>query len=84
VVGAVLAAASLSAEAQDRDIMAGHAFAREDCRACHMVERQQSAPRRIDIGPAFREIANTPGMTEMAMQTFLTTSHPKMPNLIHR
>ena len=36
----------------------------------------------IVIGPAFREIANTPGMTATAMRVFLTSSHPKMPNLI--
>ena len=34
------------------------------------------------IGPAFRDIANTPGMTGTALRVFLRTSHPKMPNLI--
>ena len=34
------------------------------------------------IGPAFRDIANTRGMTATALRVFLTTSHPKMPNLI--
>ena len=66
MVGAVLAAALFSAKAQDGDIMAGHAFAREACRACHKVGRQPS----------------TPGMTATAIRVFLTTSHPKMPNLI--
>ena len=36
----------------------------------------------IVIGPAFREIANTSGMTATAIRVFLRTSHPKMPNLI--
>ena len=79
---AALAAASFSAKAQDRDITAGRDFAREACRACHMVERQPRALRRIDIGPAFRDIANTPEMTQTAIRVFLTSSHPKMPNLI--
>ena len=52
------------------------------CNACHVVEAKQKKPRRIVIGPAFRDIANTRGMTATALRVFLTTSHPKMPNLI--
>ena len=80
---AALAATALSAYAQDGDIAAGHSFAREACSACHVVEaEQQHLPRRIFIGPAFRNIAKTPGMTGPALRLFLTTSHPKMPNPI--
>ena len=76
---AALAATTLSAHAQDGDIAAGHSFAREACSACHVVEaEQQHLPRRIFIGPAFRNIANTPGMTATALRLFLTTSHSKM------
>ena len=57
-------------------------FAREACNACHMVDAERRAPRRIVIGPAFRDIANTRGMTATALRVFLTTSHPKMPNLV--
>jgi cytochrome c len=81
-LAAVLATAALSAQAQDGDIAAGHAFARESCNACHVVEAEQHAPRLIVIGPAFRDIANTRGITATALRVFLTTSHPKMPNLI--
>ena len=79
---AAMAATAFSAKAQDGDVVAGHAFARETCRACHMVDPEARAPRRINIGPAFRDIANTPGMTATAIRVFLTSSHPKMPNLI--
>jgi len=79
---AAMAATAFSAKAQDGDVTAGHAFARETCRACHMVDPEARAPRRINIGPAFRNIANTPGMTATAIRVFLTSSHPKMPNLI--
>jgi mono/diheme cytochrome c family protein len=82
VLAAAIAATAFSAKAQDGDVAAGHAFARETCRACHMVDREARAPRRIDIGPAFRDIANPPGMTATAIRVFLTSSHPKMPNLI--
>jgi mono/diheme cytochrome c family protein len=78
----ILAFIGASAHGQDGDITAGHAFAREACNACHIVEAKPQKPRRIVIGPAFRDIANTRGMTATALRVFLTTSHPKMPNLI--
>jgi len=76
---AALAATTLSAHAQNGgDIAAGHSFAREACSACHVVEaEQQHLPRRIFIGPAFRTIAKTRGVTGPALRLFLTTSHPK-------
>jgi cytochrome c551/c552 len=79
---AILALTAVSAHGQDGAAAAGHAFARDACRACHMVEAKQQKPRRIVIGPAFRDIANTRGMTATALRVFLTTSHPKTPNLI--
>jgi mono/diheme cytochrome c family protein len=63
-------------------VSAGHAFARQECVACHVVEAGKARPRLIAIGPAFPVIANAPGMTATAMHVFLTTSHPKMPNVI--
>ena len=79
---AILALTAVSAHGQDGAAAAGHAFGRDACRACHMVEAKQQKPRRIVIGPAFRDIANTRGMTATALRVFLTTSHPKTPNLI--
>ena len=61
---------------------AGHAFAREACNSCHIVEAEQRSPRLLSVGPAFRDIANTPGVTAIALRAFLTSSHPRMPNLI--
>jgi len=79
---AILALVAVSAHAQAADVAAGHAFAREACSACHVVEPEQQKPRLVVIGPAFRDIANTRSMTTTALRVFLTTSHPKMPNLI--
>ena len=79
---ALLALTAMSAYAQNGDIAAGHTFAREACSACHVVELEQQKPRLVVIGPAFRDIADTRGMTATALRVFLTTSHPKMPNLI--
>jgi mono/diheme cytochrome c family protein len=79
---AALVATTLSAHAQDGEIAAGHSFARAACSACHVVDAEERPPRRIFIGPAFRNIANTPGITATALRVFLTTSHPKVPNPI--
>ena len=77
-----LAATAWNATAQDGDVTAGQAFAREACVTCHIVEPTHEPPRVVVIGPKFQDIANTKGMTATALRVFLTTSHPKMPNLI--
>lgn len=82
VPAATLALIAASAHAQNGDAAAGYAFARQACSACHVVEAGQRAPRLLVIGPAFRDIANIRGMTATALRVLLTTSHPKMPNLI--
>ena len=81
MLAVALAGASFNAEAQEGDIAAGHTFAREACKPCHVVE-PPNAPRMFEIGPAFRDIADAPGMTATALKVFLTSSHPKMPNLV--
>jgi len=81
-VGAVLSVVPASLSAQTTgDTQQGLAFAREACAACHAVERRQpSSPN--PQAPPFDAIANTRGMTGMALYAFLRTSHPTMPNLI--
>ena len=81
VLAAALAATGFGAKAQDGDIAAGHAFAREACRACHKVDPETRPPRIFEIGRGFRDSANTRGMTATAIRVFVTSSHPKMPNL---
>ena len=81
-LAAALVVTSASVRAQESDVAAGHAFARNACQPCHAVEAEQRTPRRIVIGPAFRDVANSSGMTATAIRVFLRTSHPKMPNLI--
>ena len=82
MLASALAATALNAAAQDGDVAAGHAFAREACKSCHVVEPTNASPRIVVVGPSFQDIANTKGMTATALRVFLTTSHPKMPNLI--
>jgi mono/diheme cytochrome c family protein len=59
----------------------GLAYAEATCAACHAVragETRSPNPR----APAFQSVANTPGMTPIALNVWLHTSHPTMPNLI--
>jgi cytochrome c2 len=69
---------TFSAAAQEGDVAAGRAFAREACKLCHIVEPDDRATRTIVIGPGFRDIANTPSMMATVFRVFLRTSHPKM------
>jgi mono/diheme cytochrome c family protein len=82
ILGTALTAIALNAHAQDGDVAAGHAFAREACNSCHIVEADPRSPRLISVGPAFRDIANTPGITAIALRAFLASSHPRMPNFV--
>ena len=82
MLASALAATAWNATAQEGDVAAGRAFAREACNSCHVVEPNNASPRVVVIGPNFQDIANTKGMTATALRVFLTTSHPKMPNLI--
>jgi len=82
----VLAAAmtlgfSEGAIAQDADITAGKAYAEEVCAACHAVQGGEMDSPLFEAMP-FQEVADTPGMTELALSVWLQSSHPTMPNII--
>jgi hypothetical protein len=59
----------------------GRAFALASCSVCHVVAQDQKTPRDSTTAPDFQAIANTRGMTQVAMRTFLSSPHPTMPNL---
>jgi len=84
ILAAALAATTFAANAQTGagDPQAGGALAHRVCSPCHAVEPDPHAPRMFQIGPDFQTVANTPGMTATALNAFLLTSHPKMPNFI--
>lgn len=63
------------------DASRGLSYARAACAECHQVEASgRESP--YSGAPAFHRIALTPGMTSMALNVWLHTSHPSMPNLI--
>jgi mono/diheme cytochrome c family protein len=84
MLAAGLAAMPCAAKAQEGvgDIAAGRAFAARVCSPCHAIAPDPHAPRMFEIAPDFQTIADTPGITATALNAFMLTSHPKMPNLI--
>ena len=59
----------------------GRIYADKACASCHAVAPGQTLlpnPKAT----AFQSVANTPDMTTMALNVWLHTSHPTLPNLI--
>jgi mono/diheme cytochrome c family protein len=62
-------------------VLAGHLVAQRLCAECHAVERGQvRSPARS--APPFQAVVAVPGMTSIALQAALTTSHRTMPNVM--
>ena len=76
------AMAGLHAQAQDiGSPIRGKAYSQERCADCHAIDTAaKSSPVRA--APTFAKIANTPGMTPMALTAWLHSSHNTMPSLI--
>ena len=45
-----------------------------------MLPNQEFSP--LPEAPTFESVANTPGMTELALTVWLQSSHPTMPNIV--
>jgi len=69
------------AGAQDADIAAGKAYAEDVCAACHGVLAGETSSPEFEATP-FQQVADTPGMTELALSVWLQSSHPTMPNIV--
>ena len=81
IFAAAMLLVSWCAKAQDADIEAGGAYAGKVCAACHAVlANEQISP--LPQAPSFQSVADTPGMTELALTVWLQSSHPTMPNII--
>jgi mono/diheme cytochrome c family protein len=66
--------------AQEGDASAGSTVARDTCAVCHAIRKGQESTNAN--APAFDKIASVPGMTMIALQATLQTSHKSMPNFI--
>jgi mono/diheme cytochrome c family protein len=78
---ATLIAAGARAQEDVGDPNAGFVVASEICASCHAITRAQSMPPVLE-GPRFDDVADTPGMTAIALFAWMRTSHPTMPNII--
>ncbi len=69
------------ASAQNADVAAGQAYAKETCAQCHAILVNEELSPLPDAS-AFQTVADTPGMTELALSVWLQSSHPTMPNIV--
>lgn len=72
---------ALAAEDLPGNPAAGKEFALGVCAECHVVAEDQGTWPLSDA-PPFRDVANEPGMTELALRAFLQTPHRTMPNIL--
>ncbi len=79
---ALLVAGPVPALAENTgDLGAGKLLAEEICPECHAVLPEQFIIPNVDASH-FVDIANTPGVTSVALRVMLQSSHEKMPNII--
>jgi mono/diheme cytochrome c family protein len=79
-IGVAIAAQHVQAQ-ELSDRQKGRVMARQVCAECHAVGRRDlHSPN--SRSPSFVAIASTPGMTAMALNVILHTSHRNMPNII--
>ncbi|KAF0179896.1 MAG: c-type cytochrome [Hyphomonadaceae bacterium] len=66
--------------AADPAVARGLAFAQEVCAACHAVTPGTASPN--PAAPPFEAIGRMPGMNTMALNVWLHSAHPSMPNIV--
>ncbi|SFV30051.1 hypothetical protein SAMN04488557_1398 [Hyphomicrobium facile] len=59
----------------------GRTFALDHCSECHAVKENEALSPNAGA-PSFTSVANTSGMTGLALSAWLDTAHPTMPNFI--
>ncbi len=75
----IMAPAALAQDRGNED--RGLAYARQHCSMCHAVEARQLRSPVMSVA-TFKAIANTPGMTALALTVWFQTPHPNMPNFV--
>lgn len=77
----VIAGVHFAAGQELGEASAGYDYASQICAGCHAVQRGGLVSPN-EKAPPFEAIANTRGMTEMALRVWFQTPHPTMPNLM--
>lgn len=67
---------------ENGDPIRGRAYARDHCAACHAVNGGPADQSPNLDAPTFREVANTPGFTRMALGAWLRSTHQQMPDFV--
>jgi mono/diheme cytochrome c family protein len=65
------------------DAKSGLSYAEGVCAECHAVKKGERVSPH-ERAPAFEVVANSRGMTEMALRVWFQSPHPSMPNLMLR
>lgn len=81
VTSAFLAAAAVAHAQESGEPRRGLAVARANCAACHAVARGERASPN-PLAPPFQRVADTRGMTAMALNHFMFSAHETMPLII--
>jgi hypothetical protein len=64
------------AQSQIGDAAAGEAYAEKVCAQCHAIHRTGLSPD--PNATPFKDVADTPGMTETALRVWLSTRSPQL------
>lgn len=80
IVGTFGALAPASAQ-ESSDLHRGREYAKRVCAECHAVLPEDKISPN-DKAPTFRTIANTPGMSRIAIIVWFQSPHPTMPHLV--
>lgn len=80
---ALFLGAGLSNAQEPGNAARGRMSAGDLCADCHRTE-PGAGPSPLATAPRFAEVAKTRGMTAMALNVWLRTSHPSMPNIMLR
>jgi mono/diheme cytochrome c family protein len=60
---------------------AGRVYAEENCASCHAIDAGEIFSP-LPEAPPFKELAETPGMTGLALHVWLQSPHETMPHII--
>lgn len=84
IIAALLAGGLHAAPAASEEIgnaQRGSEYAQQVCASCHAVRLQDLESPVAEATP-FKMIADKPEITRLALQVFLQSPHPTMPNLM--
>ncbi len=77
----LFAAAPASAQSLEKlSVIEGERLARALCVNCHQVAPDGTGTALSDV-PGFAEVANRPDMTREAIETYVLSPHPAMPQI---